>query len=59
MNKQDKTSEEELSKMEIRTDKEFKASIIQMINELRRRMNEHSKKFNKVLQDIKRTRDEE
>ena len=59
MNKQDKTSEEELSKMEIRTDKEFKAIIIQMINELRRRMNEHSKKFNKVLQDIKRTRDEE
>ena len=49
MNKQDKTSEEELSKVEIRTDKEFKAIIIQMINELRRRMNEHSKKFNEVL----------
>lgn len=31
--------------MEIRTDKEFKAIFIQMINELRRRMNEHSKKY--------------
>lgn len=31
--------------MEIRTDKEFKAFFIQMINELRRRMNEHSKKY--------------
>lgn len=31
--------------MEIRTDKEFKAIIMQMINELRRRMNEHGKKY--------------
>ena len=45
MKEQDKIPEEELSKVEIRTDKEFKAIIMQMINELRRRMNEHGKKY--------------
>ena len=48
---QDKTQEEELSELEIGNlpNKEFKVMILKMIKELRRRMDEHSEKFNKEL----------
>ena len=51
---QDKTQEEELSELEIGNlpNKEFKVMILKMIKELRRRMDEHSEKFNKELEDI-------
>ena len=47
--KQNKTSEKELNKTEISNlpDKEFKAMIIRMLNELGRRMNEHCEKLNR------------
>ena len=46
---QDKPPETELSKIEISNlpDKEFKAMIIKMLNELGRRMNEHCEKLNR------------
>ena len=52
---QDKTPEEELSKVEISnlSDKKSKLMIIKMFNELGRRMDEHSEKFNKELENIK------
>ena len=34
--------------------KEFKVMIIKMLSELRRRMDEHSEKFNKELENIKK-----
>ena len=34
--------------------KESKVMIIKMFNKLRRRMNEHSEKFNKELENIRR-----
>ena len=50
MKEQDKTPEE-LSEMEISNlpDKEFKVMIIKMLNKLRRRIAEHSEKFNKAV----------
>ena len=56
MKKQDKIPEEELSKMEIGNllDKEFKVTIIKITDKLRRRMHEHSEKFNKTLENIKK-----
>ena len=52
---QDKTPEEEQCKVEISNlpNKEFKVMIIKMLNELGRRLDEHSKKFNKELENIK------
>ena len=52
MKEQDKTPEEELKELEISSppNKEFKVMIIKMIKELRRRLDEQSKKlevFNK------------
>ena len=46
---QDKTLGEEQSEVDISnlTDKEFKVMIIKMLNELGRRIDEHSEKFNK------------
>ena len=35
-------------------DKEFKLMIIKILRELRRRMNGHSEKFNKVLENIRK-----
>ena len=60
MKEQDKSPEEELSKVEISNlpDKEFKVMIIKMLNELGRRMNEHSDKFNKELENIKKNQTE-
>ena len=51
MKEQDKTPEEELKELEISSppNKEFKVMIIKMIKELRRRLDEHSEKFNKEL----------
>ena len=51
-----KTPEEELSEVEIGKlpDKEFKVMIIKMIKELGRRMDEHSEKINKELEDVKK-----
>ena len=47
MKEQDKTPEEELSKVELSNlpDKEFRIMILKMLNKLRRRMDEHSEKF--------------
>ena len=52
--------EEELKEVEIRNlpDKEFKAMIINMHNELGRRMNKHSENFNKELENIKKNQTE-
>ena len=55
---QDKTPEEELSKVEIGNlpKKEFRVVIVKMIKELGRRMDAQSKKlevFNKELENIK------
>ena len=57
MKKQDKTSEEELSVMEISNlpNKEFKVMIIKMFKVLGRRMNKQSDKlevFNKELENV-------
>ena len=59
MKEQDKTPEE-LSELEISTlpNKEFKVLIIKMLSELRRRMDECCKKFNKKLENIKKTQTE-
>ena len=53
---QDKIPEKELSKMEINNlpDKEFKLMIIKMLNELGRRIDKHSEKFNRELENIKK-----
>ena len=52
---EDKTPDEELSELEIGNlpKKEFRVMIIKKIKECRRRMEEHSEKFNKELEDIK------
>ena len=57
---QDKTSEKELSKVEISDlpNKEFKVMIIKMLRELGRRMDEQSEKLeasNKKLENIKKS----
>ena len=39
-------------------DKEFKVIIIKMLNKLGRRMDEHSEKFNKDLENIKKNQTE-
>ena len=59
MKEQDKIPEEELSKVEISnlSDKEFKLMIIKMLHEFRR-MDEHSVKFNKELENIKKNQSE-
>ena len=59
MKEQDKTPEEELSKVEISNlpDKEFKLMIITMLHEFRR-MDEHSVKFDKELENTKKNRSE-
>ena len=46
---QDKTTEEEHSEVEISNlpNKEFNLIIIKMLNEVRRRIDEHSEKLNK------------
>ena len=56
MKEQDKTPEDGFSEVEVNNlpDKEFKVMIIKMLNELRRRMDEHSEKFNKELENIKK-----
>ena len=61
MKEQDKTLEEELSKVEISNllNKEFKVMNIKMLNKLRRGMDEHSEKYNKELENIKKSRTEE
>ena len=53
---QDKTPEEELSEVKISNllNKEFKVMIIKMPSEIGRRMDEHSEKFNKELENIEK-----
>ena len=60
MKEQDKTPEElsEVVKSNL-PDKEFKVMIIKMLNELRRRMDEHSEKFNKQLENINKNQTEQ
>ena len=63
MKEQDKTPEEELTKVEVNNlpPKEFKVMIIKMLKELRRRMDKHSKKLkvsNKELDNIKKNQTE-
>ena len=56
MKEQDNIPEAELNEVEINNlpSKEFKViKIIKMFNKLRRRMDEHSEKFNKELDNIK------
>ena len=55
MKEEGKVPEEELSKVQIssQTDKEFKAMVLKMFKELRRRMDEYNEKFNKELENIK------
>lgn len=57
--KNDKTSEKDPSEIEISNlpDKEFKLMIITMLHEFRR-MDEHSVKFNKELENTKKNRSE-
>ena len=57
---QDKTPEVELCKVKTNNipNKGFKVMIIKMLNELRRRMNDHSEKFNKELENIKKNQTE-
>ena len=45
----------EISKL---SHKEFKVMIIKMLKELRRRMDEHSEKFNRELENIKKNQTE-
>ena len=40
------------------TDKEFKVIILKMLKELRRNMGEHSEKFNKGLENMKKNQTE-
>ena len=52
---QNKTPEKELNKMKINNlDKEFKAMVIKMLTELRRRMDEHSENFNKEIENTRK-----
>ena len=53
---QDKISEKEITELEIRNlhDKEFKVMVIKILTELRGRMDEHSEKFNKGIENIKK-----
>ena len=53
---QDKTSEKELNETEISNlpNKEFKVMVIQMLNELGRRMDEHSENFKKEIKKHKK-----
>lgn len=55
MKKKDKTAEE-LNEVEINNlpNRELKVMIIKMVNELRRRIHEHSEKFNKEFETIKK-----
>lgn len=54
--KQDKSSEKELNEVEISNlpRKEFKVTILKIFTELGKRMDEHSKNFNKKLENIKK-----
>ena len=56
MKEQDKTLEKELCKMETRNlpDAEFKTLVIRVLNELRGRVDDLSKNFNKELGNIKK-----
>ena len=47
---QDKTSEKELNEVEISNllEKDFKVMIINMLNELERRMDKHNENLNKI-----------
>ena len=54
MKEEDKTLEKELSELQIsnQPNKKFKIMIIKLLNELRRRINVHSEKFNSELENI-------
>ena len=53
---QDRIPEKELNRMEIRNlrDKEFKAMVIDMLNEFSRRLDEFSENFNIETENIKK-----
>ena len=57
---QDKTPKEELSEVEVGNlhNKEFKVTMIRMLKELRRRMDEHSEKMNKESENTKKNQTE-
>jgi len=61
MKEQDKTAKVELSKMETGnlSDKELKVTIIKMLNNLGRRVDEHSKNLNIKLENRRLNRAEE
>lgn len=54
----DKTPEEEISQVKICNlpNKQLKVMFIKMLNELRRRMDEHSDKIKKELENIRKTK---
>ena len=56
MKEQGKTSEKDLNEVEISDlpDKEFKIMVIKMLIELRRRMDEQSKNFNKGIESVRK-----
>lgn len=56
MIEQDKTSEKDLNETEISNlpNKEFKVMAIKTLKKLERRIDEHSKNFNKEIEDIRR-----
>lgn len=58
MQEQEKTLEKALNEMDISNlpDEEFKVMVINMLNKLRRRMDEHSENFNKEILNHKVTK---
>ena len=60
MKEQNKTTEEELSKVKISNlpNKEFKIMMIEMFDELRRRIDEHNENFNKKVENVKKNQTE-
>ena len=53
---QDKTSEKDLNEKDISyfSDREFKVTVIKMLTELRRRMDEQSENFDREIENIKK-----
>lgn len=60
MQEQEKTLEKALNEMDISNlpDEEFKVMVINMLNKLRRRMDEHSENFNKEILNHKESNKE-
>ena len=58
MKEVDKTPKEEISQVETCNlpNKQLKVMIIKMLNDLRRRMDKHSEKIKKELENIRKTK---